>query len=511
VATTRLNGTTLIDTTAWHPARLIPTAGIRGREEQERRATSSLLAVMRAVPEFGHALLKELGAPKSPVIETFAEVRFTDATGKIVIPDGAIVCRRGQKTWTCLVEVKTAGAPLRDEQVGAYLDVARDNGFDGVLTISNQITAASTESPVTVDGRKLRRTALWHFSWWRVLTEAIVQHRYRGISDPDQAWILGELIAYLDSAASGAGGFEDMGDKWVAVRKAAHDGTLRQNDPEARTVAERWEEFTQYLCLGLSQDLGRSVTSPRPRKQTTPTRLDESVKQLATTGSLTAVLRVPDAVGEVRIQADLRARRTLTSVTFDAPREGRAKSRITWMLRQLAEAPDDLRIEAAFPNARETTSVLLADAREQPERLLYPTDLKREPRSFTITLARAMGQKRGKEEGSFVRETRTQTFDFYRDIVQQLKAWQARPPRLRGTGAEEVPEAPSPEPPRFEDSAIREVGDAVDPLAGPTSERTASVQPTDGDVADVRTELQREPDGGSPLDEPADVVPLGAQ
>ena len=42
-----------------------------------------------------------------------------------------------------------------------------------------------------------------------------------------------------------------------------------------------------------------------------------------------------------------------------------------------------------------------------------------------------MGQKRGKAEGSFVRETRAQTFDFYRDIVQQLKAWQARPPKLR--------------------------------------------------------------------------------
>jgi len=31
------------------------------------------------------------------------------------------------------------------------------------------------------------------------MTEAIEQHRHRGISDPDQAWILGELIAYLDS------------------------------------------------------------------------------------------------------------------------------------------------------------------------------------------------------------------------------------------------------------------------------------------------------------------------
>src|SRR4051812_3080515 len=117
-----------IDTSGWHPARLIPTAGIRGQEEQEKRATSSLLAVMRAVPEFGHALLKELGAPKSPVIETFAEVRFKDAAGKTAIPDGAIVCRRGKKTWTCLVEVKTSGAHLRAEQVAAYLDIARDNG-----------------------------------------------------------------------------------------------------------------------------------------------------------------------------------------------------------------------------------------------------------------------------------------------------------------------------------------------------------------------------------------------
>ena len=59
------------------------------------------------------------------MIETFAEVRFKDSAGKTVIPDGAIVCERGKKSWTCLVEVKTGKAPLRDEQVGCYLDVAK--------------------------------------------------------------------------------------------------------------------------------------------------------------------------------------------------------------------------------------------------------------------------------------------------------------------------------------------------------------------------------------------------
>jgi hypothetical protein len=89
----------------WLHARLIPTYGTRSQEEQEKRATSCLLAVMHGVPEFGHALLSELGAPKSPGIDTFAEVRFKNAEGKTTIPDGAIVCERGGKRWTCLVVV----------------------------------------------------------------------------------------------------------------------------------------------------------------------------------------------------------------------------------------------------------------------------------------------------------------------------------------------------------------------------------------------------------------------
>jgi hypothetical protein len=70
----------------WPHARLIPTYGIRSQEEQEKRATACLLAVMHGVPEFGHALLGELGAPRSPNVETFAEVRFKSAAGKTAFP-----------------------------------------------------------------------------------------------------------------------------------------------------------------------------------------------------------------------------------------------------------------------------------------------------------------------------------------------------------------------------------------------------------------------------------------
>jgi len=425
----------------WSHARLIPTYGSRSQREQEKRATSCLLAVMHGVPEFGHALLHELGAPKAPVIETFAEVRLKDGDGKTVIPDGAIVCRRGTKTWTCLVEVKTGTQHLRDDQVTGYLNVARAEGFDGVLTISSQITASAEESPVSVDRRKLQSARLWHLSWWRVLTEAVVQQRYHGISDPDQEWVLRELIHYLSSEASGAFGFEDMGENWVAVRKAVHDGTLRATDEAARDVAERWEQFVQYLALSFSQELGAAVTVQRGRNEKIGERVDSAAKALAKSSQIRAVLRVPDAIGALEICADLRARRTLISVSIEAPREGQLRARFSWLLRQLADAPDELLVEASFPNARVTTAATLGAIRADPKALYYPSDPKREPRVFIVSRSHAMGHKRGRAEGSFVRETSAQAVAFYRDIVQHLKPWLAKAPKLREPEPEQPPAA----------------------------------------------------------------------
>lgn len=178
----------------WPVARLIPISSASGVEAQERRLTSALLAVMQAVPEFGRSLLKPLGAPGSR-LECFIEVPFKlgDHTFR---PDGVITGARGEKMWSALVETKTAANPLEPAQMNAYLDLARDLEFDAVLSISNQYVSAATEYPIEVDKRKLRRVKLHHWSWVDILTEAIVQADHRGVSDPDQAYILNELIRY---------------------------------------------------------------------------------------------------------------------------------------------------------------------------------------------------------------------------------------------------------------------------------------------------------------------------
>ncbi len=441
----------------WMPARLIPVAGIRGQDEQEIRAASSLLAVMGAVDEFGRAVLRDVGAPAGS-ISTFTEVPLRASDGKMLRPDGAIVVERGKTTWRCLVEVKTGNAPLEGGQVENYLDLAREHGFDALLTISNQISNGPEEVPVAVDRRKLRSVALKHLSWWRILTEAVMQHQHRGVKDRDQAWILGELIAYLEHEKSGAIGFEDMGQHWVNVRNAARDGTIRAADQGVRDVVERWEQFVEYLCLGLSQDLGVPVASAHSRARDGDRWTGSLLKSLAEDGKLTGAFRVPAAVGPIEVEADLQARLTRTTVKVNAPKEGRPLTRVNWMLRQLKDAPEDLRIEVQFARTRETTALLLCDARDDPKALLSPADSKREPRAFRLSLARPLGTKRGRGERSFVLETRRQVVGFYGDLVENLKGWQAKAPKL-----------PSEPPEEHEDPRLRSPISNESPRAGQAS------------------------------------------
>jgi hypothetical protein len=216
----------------------------------------------------------------------------------------------------------------------------------------------------------------------------------------------------------------------VSVRKAGRDGTLRPSDSGARSVAESWDQFSSALALSLSQELGANVQPQRHRGQSTPERLDEIVKTLVEAGELSTTLRVPDVIGPLTVRADLRSQQMFTSVAFDAPKDGTPRGRFGWLMRQLKEAPDGLRLEAVFPNARTTTAATLGQMRENAKALEYEQDPKRPPRAFVLTSSRPMGTKRGRAEGSFVRETSAQVISFYSELVQDLKAWQAPAPKV---------------------------------------------------------------------------------
>lgn len=414
---------------SWNVARLIPTSGISGPEEQERRATSALLSVMSAVKEYGRTLTGPLGAPAGQV-ETFIEVPF-DLNGKRVYPDGLIRVRRASKIWTALVEVKTGQNALSAEQLENYLDVAREHGYDALITISNEMPPSPGMHPTSVDKRKLRKVALHHWSWTEVLTHAVMQKEFKGVADPDQSWILGELIRYLEHPKSGAMSFEDMGSNWVPVREGIAAGTLRANDKGALDVAARFEALIRFACLRLGRQLGTEVVPALSRADAADpaARVASVASSLVKSGVLQAAIRIPNVISDMSVVVDLRASKITCSFDVAAPRDGRATTRINWLIRQLKETAGTTRIEAFVQHGRGGTAALLRDLREHPNKLI--ADTSKEIKSFTVAQIGAVGAKRSVGRGSFIDSVLEAIDTTYAEIGQRVKGWSALPPRLR--------------------------------------------------------------------------------
>ncbi len=428
------------DQQPWQTARLIPVTGIGGVAEQERRATSALLAVLSAVDEFGRVVLAAAGAPAGR-IETFIETRFEmgEAT---VIPDGLVTVTRGKRRWTALVEVKTGDNELAREQLENYLDVAKAEKFDAVITISNEISPVADTHPTEVDKRKLRKVNLVHLSWTRILTIAVVERSHRGVADPDQAWILSELIRYLENPQAGTLPRVDMGQSWVVVRDAAKNGSLRGSDKGVPAIVNQWDQLLRYAGLMLGRELGAPVEPilPAAQRQDPKARTDALVAELVATGRLEGKLRIPDVIAPITVFADLRTRHVGARVEVAAPKDGRSRTRITWLLRQLKSAPPSLIIDSFAARSRDSMSEPLSAAIANPDLLLDAA--KREPTRFTLTLLAPMGSKRGEGNNGFPTSVLDVLTEFYETTAQSLKAWTPSAPKLRRDP--DAPEAQGP-------------------------------------------------------------------
>ncbi len=404
----------------WQPARLFPVAGIGGAAEQERRATSALLAVIGSVREFGRSMTTRFGAPAGQ-ISTFIEVPFS-RDDKPYIPDGLIRVTRGQRSWTALVEVKTGAGELTMDQVGAYLDIAREQQFDAVITISNLITTADERHPVGIDGRKTRKVAVHHLSWADIRFRCQLLLENDLVADRTQEYILGEFLRYLDHSRSGAQTFEDMGSSWVTVRDSVAAGTLLPTDRGLPPVAERFDQLVHFLCLHLGGLLGVEVLPQAGRRTDASARRQALADELCRQGTLSATLRIPGTVGPLAVSADLRAGRVAWAVNIDAPRQGRPTTRIKWILRQLGDANGNLRIESFEQGSREAARAeLLALVRQKPEIMI--SDSTREIRAFRISLSAPLGTKRGVGKGTFVTSVTETLEKFYEEVVQNLREW----------------------------------------------------------------------------------------
>jgi hypothetical protein len=448
----------------WQPARLFPVTGIGGAPEQERRGTSALLAVLNAVREFGRAMTVPLGAPAGR-LSAFIEVPFT-LGDRHLRPDGQIEVGLGQKTWTALVEVKTGRNALRADQIESYLDLARKQKYNAVLTISNQLVTTPGGHPVKVPGAKTLSVALHHVSWSQIRTEALMEQGNKSVTDPDQAWILAEFIRYLEHPRSGAIDFDDMGPSWVKVREGTRTETLHPQDKSVAEVADRFGHLISFAAMQLSRKLGVDVSPAlTPAQLHDPAGyLQEAISDLAATGRVHGGLRVPDTIAPIKVTADLRAGRVHCAVTVPAPRTGRPATRVNWLARQLKDAPADLCIEAvaAWQHGKGPVKTL-AEVRADPR--VLAGDPRHELRAFNLSLTSNAGGARGQGHGSFVKSVLEAVDKFYADVVQRIKPWALAPPKVRED------EAAPPDGPATQDDAP--AGEAGGARPGPAAPRRA--------------------------------------
>ena len=264
-------------------------------------------------------------------------------------------------------------------------------------------------------------------------------------------------------------GFEDMGEDWVTVRNAIEAGTFRPTDKGAPRVASRWDQLVRFACLTHGQKLGVEVQPSLSRKeQADPLLANQAlVAGLAQNGLLEREIKIIGAVAPLTLGADIRAQKVTCSLTIDAPKEGRATTRVNWLIRQLKDAPDDLRIDTYVVNGRSVaSSELLKDVRENLALLI--ADATKELRAFRLVLAAPMGAKRGKGRGSFIGSVLGVLESFYESTAQNLRPWAPSAPKLRP-----VPEQVDAE---ANEQGVNQslVSTAASSQDGPSSEPTAS-------------------------------------
>ncbi|AQQ69057.1 hypothetical protein Mag101_16535 [Microbulbifer agarilyticus] len=415
------------------PAKLFPTLPDSRKEE---KATSILLATFTVVPDFVKAVLVDAGAPVTSrsKVQCLTEVVFKGKTQKKSRPDGLIVVTTGKKVWSALVESKVGKNELDSDQIEEYLDLAKENGVDAVITISNQFATLPTHHPVKINKQKLRSIGLFHFSWLSLVSKALLLIEGKAVDDTEQAYILQELIRYLRNESSGIQSGMTMGAQWKDVcAKVLQGVSLTKSGNEEISALSSWHQLQRYLCIQLSMAVNKPVKQYLRSKHAKDASIhfQDELQGFIKDACLSSDFVVPNTAGKISLKADFQRKTISVSMKLDAPKDRqRSTASINWLLKQLKSTKnDELNVRAYWPNRVPMTSQPLSVLREDPEALI-PPNVKEIPVAFELSQIVDLGAK-FKSTKNFVIASEFELSSFYTDVMQNITKWAPKPPKLK--------------------------------------------------------------------------------
>ena len=414
-------------------ARLFP---VLAETSREGRALSVFLACLASVDDLAGTLLATLGQRVGvrTRVRCYTEVVLENApdgvTGR---PDGLMVVETGRRTWSALVEAKVRRSRLEPDQVAAYVKLAKANGVDAVVTVSNEFAAVPNHHPVRI-GRMPRGVDLYHWSWTSILTHAKVLLAAKGVDDPEQRFLLAELVRFLDHPSTGVMRFDRMDANWKEVVTSVVAGaSLPRNSDVVKDTVASWHQECRDLALKLMASVNSNVTIrlPRAHGSDPQRRIADDADRLRETSRLAVEFAVPDAAAPLKVEADLRTRSIEVSMALRAPEDRKSsRARTNWLLRQLAASePADLYVKAVWPGRRAATQESLAAVRNDADVLQQAANAKVAPNAFEVRLVRDAGARFAGAK-TFVDELEKSVLRFYAEAGQRLRNWQPAAPKM---------------------------------------------------------------------------------
>jgi hypothetical protein len=232
------------------------------------------------------------------------------------------------------------------------------------------------------------------------------------------------------------------------VISAARENKLPSVSNHLQDVVEHWDGFLKKAALGLRAKLGVDVQRRASRADVKDPagRIKRMHADALANGVLTGSIRVPDAIDDLDIEVMLQGRTVRYSVGFRPPNEGRLKTRLNWLLRQLIgnDLPPRLKVQVAWDRRslaseadlsalQEDYKPLLIDSRGQP----IPDNAM--PRAYRLSWTTGLAKGRGRDGGHVLVGISSGVERFYRDVIEKLVPFVPKAPKLRSETQSEEP------------------------------------------------------------------------
>ncbi|NOX95539.1 MAG: hypothetical protein GXP04_10745 [Alphaproteobacteria bacterium] len=415
------------------PARLFPVVTEACKEQ---KTLSIILATMISVRPFAERVLAPLSIKlgKRSSVNCFTEVTLeNEVKGLKDRPDALIVVDSGKKSWSALIEAKVGKNVVEPDQLSRYIELAKLNNVDALITISNELTPAPDINPTQLPRALPKSVQLFHLSWASLLTTAflLATSKEDPYDNDDEAFLISELIRYLEHANSGLLPLAQMNKDWPKIISDVQAGhPLSSKSKEVTEMITTWLQEARDVALIMTRRLKESVSIVTSRSNlNNPSAWgDADAKSFVNEKLLRFELDVPNAVSKICVEADFLRRAIRVSMKLGAPTDKASNSaRLNWLLRQLSKGDKEKIIVRCITRGKgQNFGAMATEIEPKSDEIKALSEIV----SFQVEMSVDLGARFNSRK-KFIESLEEIVPEFYQNVGQHLQPFVPSPPKLK--------------------------------------------------------------------------------